>query len=98
MSKKPSINNITSGFNSTAEINQNFQALRDAFDNTVSLDGSLPNAMNADFDMNGYDILNAGGLTIGGVDVFTLVNKTTISPLPPSGGVDGDIWFKVTTA
>jgi hypothetical protein len=54
--------------------------------------------MNADFDMNGYDILNAGGLTIGGVDVFTLVNKTTISPLPPSGGVDGDIWFKVTTA
>ena len=98
MAKKPSINNITSGFNSTAEINQNFQALRDAFDNTVSLDGSLPNAMNADFDMNGYDILNAGALTIDGVDVFTLVNKTTISPLPPSGGVDGDIWFKVTTA
>jgi hypothetical protein len=98
MSKKPNITNITSGYNSTTEINQNFQALRDAFDNTVSLDGSLPNAMDADFDMNGYDILNAGGLTINGVDVFALINKTTISISPPSGGSDGDIWFKVTTA
>jgi hypothetical protein len=98
MSKKPNITNITSGYNSTTEINQNFQALRDAFDNTVSLDGSLPNAMDADFDMNGYQILNAGGLTVNGVDVFTLINKTTISISPPSGGSDGDIWFKVTTA
>jgi hypothetical protein len=97
MSKKPNITNITSGYNSTTEINQNFQALRDAFDNTVSLDGSLPNAMDADFDMNGYDILNAGGLTINGADVFSLINKTTISPLSPSGGTDGDIWFKVST-
>lgn len=98
MSKKPNITNITSGYNSTTEINQNFQALRDAFDNTVSLDGSLPNAMDADFDMNGYDILNAGGLTINGVDVFTLINKTTISPFPPSGGSDGDVHFKVSTS
>lgn len=97
MSKKPSINNITSGFNSTSEINQNFQALRDAFDNTVSLDGSLPNAMNADFDMNGYDILNAGGLTINGVDVFSLINRITVSTSAPSGGNSGDIWFKVSS-
>jgi hypothetical protein len=97
MSKKPNITNITSGYNSTTEINQNFQALRDAFDNTVSLDGSLPNAMDADFDMNGYDILNAGGLKINGVDVFALINKTTISPFAPSGGSDGDIWFRVST-
>jgi hypothetical protein len=97
MTKKPTITNITSGFNSTQEINQNFQALRDAFDNTVSLDGSLPNAMDADFDMNGYDIVNAGGLTINGTDIFALLNKTTISTQPPSGGSDGDVWFKVST-
>jgi hypothetical protein len=97
MAKKPSINNITSGFNSTSEINQNFQALRDAFDNTVSLDGSLPNAMNADFDMNGYDIMNAGGLTINGVDVFSLINRITVSTSAPSGGNSGDIWFKVSS-
>jgi len=97
MAKKPSINNVTSGFNSTTEINQNFQALRDAFDNTVSLDGSLPNAMNADFDMNGYDIMNAGGLTINGVDVFSLINRITVSTSAPSGGNSGDIWFKVSS-
>ncbi len=97
MAKKPSITNITSGFNSTSEINQNFQALRDAFDNTVSLDGSLPNAMNADFDMNGYDIMNAGGLTINGVDVFSLINRITVSTSAPSGGNSGDIWFKVSS-
>jgi hypothetical protein len=97
MAKKPSINNVTSGFNSTSEINQNFQALRDAFDNTVSLDGSLPNAMNADFDMNGYDIMNAGGLTINGVDVFSLINRITVSTSAPSGGNSGDIWFKVSS-
>jgi hypothetical protein len=97
MAKKPNITNITSGYNSTTEINENFQALRDAFDNTVSLDGSVPNAMTADFDMNGNDILNAGGLYINGTDVFALLNKTTISTLSPSGGSDGDVWFKVTT-
>jgi len=97
MAKKPTITTISSGFNSTSEINQNFQALRDAFDNTVSLDGSVPNAMTADFDMNGNDILNAGGLYINGTDVFALLNKTTISTLSPSGGSDGDVWFKVTT-
>jgi hypothetical protein len=53
--------------------------------------------MNADFDMNGYDILNAGGLTINGVDVFALLNKITISTSAPSGGNSGDIWFKVST-
>jgi hypothetical protein len=53
--------------------------------------------MDADFDMNGYDILNAGGLTINGVDVFALLNRITISPSAPSGGSDGDIWFRVST-
>lgn len=97
MTKKPDITTITSGYNSTTEINQNFQALRDAFDNTVSLDGSVPNAMNADLDMNGKNILNAGGLYINGTDIFALLNKTTVSTESPSGGSDGDVWFKVTT-
>lgn len=74
MAKKPSITTLTSGFNSTTTLNNNFTALRNAFDNTLSLDGSTPNAMNADFDMNGNNILNANsieteGLSIGGVQV-----------------------------
>ena len=72
MAKKPSISTITSGYTSTTTLNANFEALRDGFDNTLSLDGSTPNAMNADFDMNSNDILNANevnasALRLGGV-------------------------------
>lgn len=75
MTKKPTITTLTSGFNSTTTLNNNFTALRNAFDNTLSLDGSTPNAMNADLDMNSNDILNVGeidvqGLTIDGVAVY----------------------------
>ena len=75
MTKKPTLTTVTSGFNSTTTINNNFTALRNAFDNTLSLDGSTPNAMNADLDMNSNDILNAGevgvqGLKIGGVSIY----------------------------
>ena len=74
MAKKPTISNISSGYASTTTLNNNFTALRDGFDNTLSLDGSTPNSMNADFDVNGYRIINAGqidtdALYLGGVAV-----------------------------
>jgi hypothetical protein len=80
MAKKPTLTTVSSGFNSTTTLNNNFIALRDAFDNTLSLDGSTPNAMNADLDMNSNDLLNvnelsAGSLTLNG----TLVVPTSIS-------------------
>jgi hypothetical protein len=62
MSKKPTISTISSGYASNTQLNNNFSALRTGFDNTLSLDGSTPNAMNADFDMNSNDILNANVL------------------------------------
>lgn len=60
MAKKPTLLSIVSGFFSNTTLNTNLQRLRDAFDNTLSLDGSTPNAMQADLDMDGNDILNAG--------------------------------------
>lgn len=42
-----------------AEINANSALIETAMENTVSLDGTTPNSMTADFDMNGNDILNA---------------------------------------
>jgi hypothetical protein len=62
MSKKPTISTISSGYASNTQLNNNFSALRTGFDNTLSLDGSTPNAMNADLDMNSNDILNANVL------------------------------------
>lgn len=97
MAKKPDINNIASGFASNTQLNENFQSLRDGFDNTLSLDGSTPNAMQADLDMNGKSILNVNGIFINGSDLLSLINNVTVSTLSPSGGSDGDIWFTVTT-
>ena len=71
MAKKPTVTTLQSGFNSTETLNANFEALRDGFDNTLSLDGSTPNAMEADLDLNGNDILNAGTILINGVDYLT---------------------------
>lgn len=75
MAKKPAITTVTSGFSSQNVLASNFENLRDGFDNTLSLDGSTPNAMGADFDVNGNNILNAGQiatdtLLIGGVAVL----------------------------
>jgi hypothetical protein len=62
MAKKPTITTVSSGYQGTATINDNFQKLRDAFDNTLSRDGSTPNFMDADLDMNGNDIINVGSV------------------------------------
>lgn len=97
MAKRPNINNIASGFASNTQLNENFQSLRDNFDNTLSLDGSTPNAMQADFDMNGKSILNVSGIFVNGSNLLSLINNVTVSTLSPSGGSDGDIWFTVTT-
>ena len=59
MAKKPAITTIASGYYSRQALNSNFENLQAGFDNTLSLDGSTPNAMGADLDMNSNDILNA---------------------------------------
>lgn len=71
-----------------------------------------PNEMNNDLDMNSNDLLNVGNvavtsITVNGVDYLTSMNtvynnyqsitqSVTISTASPSGGSDGDIWFKIT--
>lgn len=52
-------------------INSNSASIETALENTLSRDGTSPNSMNADIDMNNYDVLNVGvldavGLTIAG--------------------------------
>ena len=70
MAKKPTVTTIASGYASTTTLNNNFEALRDGFDNTLSLDGSTPNAMQSDLDMDGNDILDAGSIIVGGQDLL----------------------------
>lgn len=42
----------------TATINQNFENLQQAIENSLSRNGSTPNFMDADLDMNSYRIIN----------------------------------------
>lgn len=43
----------------TERINDNFKALQEAIENTLSRDGTGPNYMDADLDMNSYRIINS---------------------------------------
>lgn len=52
------INSLVSGFPSVATLNANFEAIEAALENTVSRDGTTPNHLTADLDMNGHRILN----------------------------------------
>lgn len=58
MAKRPTITTITSGYLSNSQLNSNFNNILTAFDNTLSLDGSTPNSMSGNIDMNGNQLLN----------------------------------------
>lgn len=67
MAKGPTFDTITAAFASASALNANFAAITASFNNTLSRDGSTPNTMSVDFDMDTNDILNAG--TINAVDI-----------------------------
>ena len=97
MAKQPVVNTISSGYASQSQLNENFENLKNAFNNTLSRDGSTPNAMNADLDLNNYDLLNVRAIYVDGVNVLNVLDNVTVSTASPSGGQDGDIWFKVSS-
>ncbi len=58
MSKKPILSNVINVLTSALAINENNEAIETAFENTISRDGSTPNQMEADLDLNSNDLLN----------------------------------------
>ena len=97
MAKQPVVNTISSGYASQSQLNENFSNIQTSFTNTLSLDGSSPNAMQANFDMNNQDIINVRGIYVNGENVLNLLDNVTVSTANPSGGNEGDIWFKVSS-
>lgn len=104
---KLTLDDIASGYASNLKHNSNYDAIEEAIENTLSRDGTGPNQMEADLDMNGHNILNVGSIEVNGVnivdemstiytDYLALVDRVTISTSAPSGGSDGDIWFTVS--
>lgn len=84
--------NITGNETSAiATLNVNNSAIEDAIENTLSRDGTSPNAMNADFDMNGNDIINAeiiyaNDAFFNGVNIENIVG---VQGLPGTNGTNG---------
>lgn len=70
MAKSPTLSDIVNISTSAPTINANNSRIETAFENTLSRDGSSPNQMEADLDMNGHDVLNIGNMNITGY--FTL--------------------------
>ena len=68
MAKRPTISTVPQSTTNTVAINTNFRNIQEQFNNTLSLDGSTPNAMQADLDLNGNDLINVGSITKDGVD------------------------------
>lgn len=71
---KLTLNNVTSGYQSSTASNANNDLIEAAVENTLSRDGASPNQMEADLDMNSNDILNANvvatqSVTIAGTSV-----------------------------
>ena len=97
MAKQPVVNTISSGYASQSQLNENFSNIQTSFNNTLSLDGSTPNAMQADLDLNNNDLLNVKAIYVDGVNVLNVLDNVTVSTASPTGGNDGDIWFKVSS-
>jgi len=69
---------LSGGYASVAAINNNNTAIIAALENTLSRDGTTPNSMAADFDLNNYDLIN------GAVGYFTAVQINGVSVVPGS--------------
>lgn len=64
MAKQPDINSVPAGYYSRSLMNRNFEQIVEAFKNTLSRDGSLPNEMNANLDVADATITNTNSLEV----------------------------------
>ena len=95
---KLTINDITSGYVSTTAINTAFTAIETALENTLSRDGTSPNSMSADLDMNGNDILNVGDMLVGGVGLAASVTAAAASAAAADVSADAALASEVAAA
>lgn len=80
MAKKPILADVTNMNTASTVINNNNDLIETAFDNTFSRDGSTPNQMEADIDLNGNGLLNIGNISLNNI------------PTSPTGLASGYLW------
>ena len=84
MSKIGTLTDVAVIATSAPTINANWDVIEAAFANTLSLDGSTPNSMEADIDLNSNDLLNANAidcvsLTVDGTSVDNIITAAAAS-------------------
>jgi hypothetical protein len=82
MAKAPTLTSVNSGYFSTSALNNNFTAISEAFENTLSIDGSTPNSMEADLDLDNNNLLNAGQINTS--SLYVAGTKVVSSSAVPS--------------
>lgn len=99
MGTKVNPNTITGGHGAVNDLNTNFTLVADEFDNCLSLDGSTPNSMTADIDLNNNDLINvnvvdATQVQVGGQALVpsSVVAIDTASSVPnvPAGNISSN--------
>lgn len=79
---KLTLNNITSRYGSVDALNDNFSSIEDAIENTLSRDGTSPNYMESDLDMNSNSILNANTVYASSVVLNGVALEVGTIPAP----------------
>jgi hypothetical protein len=79
----------------TTNINTNSDTIQTAFDNTLSRDGTSPNQMLSNLDMNGFQILNQGTVsyTVGTLPASPSVGRIAVV----TDGTSGLSWGSTVT-
>ena len=87
----------TLGDVTAAGVNANNDRITEAFQNTLSRDGSTPNEMEANLDMNGFSIINVGLITRAGTltDAYDDLRFPATAVNPPGAASDPD-WDTTT--
>ena len=92
------VSNITGAEASAINtLNNNFDAIETALENTLSRDGTPPNQLNADLDLNNNDVLNVNNLeaesiTLNGVALSSDLNGVDVGDKGDITVVDGSTW------
>lgn len=85
MTDKVTLLSFGSDYRSFQNLNTNNQTIQTAFDNTLSRDGTSPNQMEANLDMNSNRVINTGAPVLS-ADAVRLVDlQNAISAFNPSG-------------
>jgi hypothetical protein len=100
MAKVP-LSDVNSRYGSVGALNANFDSIQQGFENTLSRDGTGPNAMEAPLDMNGNDILNISNLSVNSLSIngqLVVPTGTVVTTLPGQVGQSGKYLYTNGTA